>query len=74
MNSVCNLCLIIFPAIELAEMKGYSGLKELQEKHLQWLMETRQEEKAGELKEKAGEYVAALNLYLKAGLASRAAR
>ncbi|RZF39607.1 hypothetical protein LSTR_LSTR001128 [Laodelphax striatellus] len=61
-------------AIELAEMKGYRGLKELQAKHMQWLMETRQEEKAGELKEKAGDLGAALNLYLKAGLASKAAR
>ncbi|XP_075225811.1 intraflagellar transport protein Oseg2 [Lycorma delicatula] len=61
-------------AIELAEMKGYSGLKDLQSRHMQWLMETRQEEKAGELKEKAGDYNTALNLYLKSGLATRAAR
>lgn len=55
-------------------MKGYSGLNELRAKHLQWLSDTRQEEKAAELKEKSGDYGGALSLYLKAGLPSRAAR
>ena len=37
-------------------------------------METGQEEKAGEVKERDGDYMAAINLYLKAGLPARAAR
>lgn len=61
-------------ALALAEMKGYSGLEELRAKHLQWLIDTRQEEKAAEIKEKSKDYLAALALYLKAGLPSHAAR
>ena len=41
---------------------------------MKWLMETKQEERAGELKEKDGDYDAALSLYLKAGLPKRASR
>ncbi|XP_046660390.1 intraflagellar transport protein 172 homolog isoform X2 [Homalodisca vitripennis] len=61
-------------AIVLAELKGYSGLGELQARHLQWLLDTRQEEKAAELKEKSREYTTALSLYLKADMPARAAR
>lgn len=61
-------------AISLAEMKGFVGLGELQARHLQWLLDTRQEEKAAELKEKSREYSVALSLYLKANMPARAAR
>lgn len=39
-----------------------------------WLIETKQYEKAGELKESEGNYVEAVNVYLKAGLPAKAAR
>ena len=39
-----------------------------------WLMETGQEERAGEGKERQGDFVAAISLYMKAGLPARAAR
>lgn len=65
---------ILLVAISLAEMKGFVGLGELQARHLQWLLDTRQEEKAAELKEKAREYSVALSLYLKANMPARAAR
>lgn len=55
-------------------MKGFVGLGELQARHLQWLLDTRQEEKAAELKEKSREYSVALSLYLKANMPARAAR
>ena len=42
--------------------------------HAKWLLETGQEEKAGALKEADGDYSGALNMYLKAGLATRASR
>lgn len=41
---------------------------------MKWLMATQQEEKSAQIKEKDGDYMAALNLYLKAGLCVRAAR
>ena len=37
-------------------------------------MDTGQEEKAGEMKEREEDYLAAINLYMKAGLPARAAR
>jgi intraflagellar transport protein 172 len=41
---------------------------------MKWLLETKQEEKAGDLKEKDGDYNTALNLYLKVSLPTRASR
>ncbi|KAJ9575458.1 hypothetical protein L9F63_007663, partial [Diploptera punctata] len=61
-------------ALALAERKGHPKYGELREKHLKWLLETRQEERAGELKEKEGDYDAALSLYLRASLPTRASR
>jgi len=37
-------------------------------------MDTHQEGKAAELKEREGDYMAAINLYMKAGMPARAAR
>ncbi len=37
-------------------------------------MDTNQEGKAGEVKEREGDYMAAINLYMKAGMPARAAR
>ncbi|CAH1772611.1 unnamed protein product [Owenia fusiformis] len=61
-------------AIEVAEAKGHPELENLKKNYYQWLMETNQEEAAGEMKEKEGDYMAALALYMKAGLPARAAR
>jgi intraflagellar transport protein 172 len=61
-------------ALALAELKSHPKYEELREKHMKWLLETRQEERAGELKEKDGDYNAALSLYLKARLPTRASR
>ena len=61
-------------ALNLAEAKGHPRIEELREDHAKWLLETGQEEKAGGLKEEDGEYLEALNLYLRGGLATRASR
>ena len=61
-------------AINLAEAKGHPQLDALKESHTRWLMDTNQEEKAGGIKEDEGAYMEALNLYLKAGMPSRASR
>ena len=61
-------------ALNLAEAKGHPDLDALREDHAKWLLETGQEEKAGAQKEDEGEYLEALNLYLRGGLATRASR
>lgn len=45
----------------------------LRRSYYAWLIETRQNEKAGEMKESEGDYSGAVNLYLKAGLPAKAA-
>ena len=61
-------------ALNLAEAKGLPQLETLKENYTRWLMDTNQEEKAGHMKEEEGEYMEALNLYLKAGMPTRASR
>ncbi|ESP05446.1 hypothetical protein LOTGIDRAFT_228027 [Lottia gigantea] len=61
-------------AIQVAEAKSHPELETLKRNYNQWLMETGQEETAGELKEREGDYMAAINLYMKSGLPARAAR
>ncbi|CAG2063014.1 unnamed protein product, partial [Timema podura] len=61
-------------ALALAEMKGHPRLEELKSAHMKWLLESKQEEKAGEIKEKEGDHETALAHYLRAGLPSLAAR
>ncbi|BFY99323.1 hypothetical protein BsWGS_02362 [Bradybaena similaris] len=61
-------------AIQVADAKSHPELETLKKNYNQWLMETGQEEAAAELKEREGDYMAAINLYMKAGLPARAAR
>ena len=61
-------------ALNLAESKGHPQLDLLRESYNRWLLETGQEMKAGQIKEEEGEYMEALNLYLKAGLSVRASK
>ncbi|XP_077366599.1 intraflagellar transport protein 172 homolog [Festucalex cinctus] len=60
--------------IAVAEAKGHPELDALRGNYYQWLSDTLQHEKAGEVKEGEGDYQAAINLYLKAGLPAKAAR
>ena len=61
-------------ALNLAETKGHPDLELLKESHNRWLLETGQESRAGQIKEEEGEFMEALNLYLKAGLSVRASK
>ena len=61
-------------ALNLAEAKAHPNLEDLRVAHAKWLLDTGQEEKAGSLQEAEGDYLGALNMYLKAGLATRASR
>ncbi|XP_037837544.1 intraflagellar transport protein 172 homolog [Kryptolebias marmoratus] len=60
--------------IAVAEAKGHPELNSLRGNYYQWLTETGQDEKAGEVKENDGDFQGAVNLYLKAGLPAKAAR
>ncbi|XP_062065144.1 intraflagellar transport protein 172 homolog [Lepus europaeus] len=60
--------------IAVAEAKGHPALEKLRRGYYQWLMDTKQEERAGELQESQGDGLAAISLYLKAGLPAKAAR
>ncbi|XP_012868986.1 PREDICTED: intraflagellar transport protein 172 homolog [Dipodomys ordii] len=60
--------------IAVAEAKGHPSLEKLRRDYYQWLMDTQQEERAGELQESQGDGLAAISLYLKAGLPAKAAR
>ncbi|KAM3602576.1 uncharacterized protein V6R79_006682 [Siganus canaliculatus] len=61
-------------SIALAESKNHPELDTLRRSYHQWLTETGQDEKAGEVKERQGDFQGAINLYLKAGLPAKAAR
>ncbi|XP_023687337.1 intraflagellar transport protein 172 homolog [Paramormyrops kingsleyae] len=60
--------------IALAESRGHPELDSLRRSYHQWLMDTKQDEKAGEVKEAEGDLLGAINLYLRAGLPAKAAR
>uniref|UniRef100_A0A8B9VBG5 Intraflagellar transport 172 n=1 Tax=Anas zonorhyncha TaxID=75864 RepID=A0A8B9VBG5_9AVES len=60
--------------IVVAEAKGHPMLDKLRRGYYQWLLDTQQEEKAGEVQEGQGDYLAAISLYLRAGLPAKAAR
>lgn len=54
--------------------QGHPMLDKLRRNYYQWLLDTQQEEKAGEVQEGQGDYLAAISLYLQAGLPAKAAR
>ncbi|KAL0271339.1 UNVERIFIED_CONTAM: hypothetical protein PYX00_008457 [Menopon gallinae] len=61
-------------ALDLAQSKGHADSERLRQKHLKWLLESHQEEKAGNLKEREGDYTGAINLYLAAKQPAKAAK
>ncbi|EFJ49307.1 intraflagellar protein IFT172 [Volvox carteri f. nagariensis] len=61
-------------AIRVAESAHHPNAASIKQQFLQWLLETSQEEQAGAVKEREGDYLAAIGLYLKGGLPGRAAQ
>jgi intraflagellar transport protein 172 len=61
-------------SIGVAEAASHPELDTLKTNYFQHLMDTNQEEKAGQMRERQGDHMAAINLYMKAGLPARAAR
>merc|ERR1719335_1777027 len=60
-------------SLRLAERKKHPKVMHLKNFYLQWLLQTAQEERAGELQEQEGDYVRAIELYLRGGMAAKAA-
>jgi len=60
-------------SIRLAERKNHPKVTHLKNYYLQWLLSTQQEEKAGQLQETEGDYPRAIELYLRGGMAAKAA-
>ena len=54
--------------------QAHPELDALRLNYYRWLTETSQDEMAGEMKEREGDYQGAISLYLKAGLPAKAAR
>jgi intraflagellar transport protein 172 len=61
-------------SISVAEMRNLPEVQTLRRNYMQWLIQSNQEEKAAQLKEKEGDYFGAIDLYLKGGLPARAAQ
>ena len=61
-------------AIRVADSTHHANAAALKQQYLTWLLETGQEEQAGAVKEREGDYLAAIGLYLKGGLPGRAAQ
>ena len=56
-------------------MRGNASEAEaLKRQRYQWLLETGQEEEAGRVKERDGDFVGAINLFMQGGLPARAAQ
>lgn len=60
-------------SIKIAEKKNHPEVRDFKDNYFQWLIETNQEAKAAEVKEREGDYQVAINLYLKGGLPAKAA-
>lgn len=57
----------------VAERAGHPDAETLKSSHYSWLLETGQDEEAAALREKAGDALGAISLYLKGGRPARAA-
>jgi len=60
-------------SIKIAELKQHPNVRDFKENYYEWLLDTNQEAKAAEVKEKEGDYSTAITLYLKGNLPAKAA-
>lgn len=60
-------------AIKIAEKTNHPEVREYKKNYFDWLLETNQEAKAAEVKEREGDYITAIGLYLKGSLPAKAA-
>ncbi len=62
------------PSCRVASRSSASEAAALKRRHYQWLLETGQDEEAGRVKERDGDFVGAISLFLKGGLPGKAAQ
>lgn len=60
-------------SLRIAEKKNHEQVGEFKKHYYEWLIESKQEGKAAELKEREGDYIEAIRLYLQGSLPSKAA-
>ncbi|EPY19231.1 intraflagellar transport 172, partial [Strigomonas culicis] len=60
-------------SVAIAEERNLEDVATRRARYFSWLMETGQYEKAGEIKEREGKHIDAINLYLRGGTPARAA-
>lgn len=60
-------------SIKIAEKFKHQDVREFKENYFQWLLETNQEAKAAEVKEREQDFSFAIQLYLRGGLPAKAA-
>ncbi len=65
---------LFLPIQRVAESRSHPRANALRQEYYNYLLSTKQEEVAGELKEKEGDYNTAMQLYLKGGYAVAAAK
>ncbi|KPA78261.1 hypothetical protein ABB37_06412 [Leptomonas pyrrhocoris] len=61
-------------SLAIAESRGLDDVANRRARYFAWLMETRQYEMAGEMRERDGKFIDAINLYLRGGTPARAAQ
>jgi intraflagellar transport protein 172 len=61
-------------AIRVAEENRYHEAVEMRQAHFQYLLDTNQEQQAAAMKDREGDYIQAINLFLKAGTPGKAAK
>ena len=66
--------LLFNEALEVAERRNHPEAEDKRRKFYQYLLDSKQEEAAALMKEREGEHVQAINLYLQAGMPGKAAR
>ncbi len=69
--SICNRW---DDAVRVADTARHPQTEDLKQSHYKWLLQTSQEDKAAAVKEREGDYLTAISLYLKGGLPARAAQ
>ena len=60
--------------MRVADTSRHPQTDELKRAHYQWLLQTGQEDRAGRAKEREGDVLGAISLYMKGGLPARAAQ
>lgn len=59
-------------AVKVAELKSHPELESLKKNYYTWLIDSGQEDQAAEMKEEEGDFISAIQLYLKAGMPGKA--